>query len=52
MPVALAVAGIVALVDNGFVVHRDGLLAWTSTGDLLRTAVLILVGVAVAGVRR
>ena len=52
LPVALAAGGIVALVDNGFVVHQDGLLAWTSGGDLLRTAVLVVVGGLVSELSR
>lgn len=52
VPVALGAAGIVALVDNGFVVNQDGVLAWAGPGDLLRTALLVLVGLAVSGPRR
>ena len=45
-------AGIVALVDNGFVVHEYGVLAWSSATDVARSALLLCVGLLVAEVHR
>ena len=41
---ALASAAIVALVDNGFVVHDFGVLGWTSSVEVARSLLLVLVG--------
>lgn len=46
---ALASAAIVALVDNGFVVHDFGALGWTSAADVARSLLLLLVGLLASG---
>ena len=46
---ALASAAIVALVDNGFVVHHFGALGWTSAVDVVRSLLLLLVGLLASG---
>ena len=38
-----------ALVDNGFVVHDFGALGWTSTVDVARSLLLLLVGLLASG---
>ena len=49
---ALASAGIVALIDNGFVVHDLGVLGWTSSVDVARSVLLLLVGLVASGAGR
>ena len=48
-PTGLAAGAIVALVDNGFVVHDFGALGWTSVSDVARSVLLVLVGVLATG---